>query len=48
MCVVCAGVVAAVTGVAIVIKGVKTTWPKPSSNYPPAPKSMPVPKKISD
>ena len=39
MCIVCAGVAAA----AIVVAGVKQSWPKPSSNYPPPPKPMPFP-----
>jgi hypothetical protein len=40
MCVICAGVAAAVAGTAIIVKGIKTTWPKPGPNYPPPPKSL--------
>lgn len=39
MCVVCA----AIAGTILVIKGVRTTWPKPSADYPPKPKLQPYP-----
>lgn len=43
MCLICAGIAATVAGTALVVKGVRRTWPKPSSNYPPAPKPQPAP-----